>query len=149
MWVLATGAACAGGAGRGPDWAARIDRAEAKWKGRAIDDYRIVVRVSNSLWHLQTHDIEVRDGAAISSSATCIPAPTEGRECTVRDFDPDDYTVTGLFAKARWIAERGEPEYTGIEFDRRRGYPTLIRYDHPEMLDEDWAWSVEGFEEVE
>ena len=38
-----------------PDWSAEIDRAEARWRERVLDDYRIVVSAS-SLWHMQSHD---------------------------------------------------------------------------------------------
>jgi 4-hydroxybenzoate polyprenyltransferase len=130
------------------DLLTRIDRARAKWDQQGIDGYRIVVRDS-SLWHMQTHDVLVRNGTVAQASATCIPAPIEGRECQVRPFDPQEYMVDGLFDRARWLAERGEPQWIGIEFDARYGYPTLIRYDDPEIVDEEWAWGVQEFEVLE
>jgi len=137
-------AACAG-AGKAPDWPAEIERNEAKWQERALDDYRIVVRVS-SLWHMQTHTVVVRDGVVVEASATCTPAPIQGRECEVRPFDGEAYLVPGLFDQARWIAARGQAQHMQIEFDARYGYPTRIRYDDPEVIDEEWGWGVEEFE---
>jgi 4-hydroxybenzoate polyprenyltransferase len=127
---------------------ARIDRARARWDRQGIDSYRIVVR-NSSLWHWQTHDIVVRNGVVERSSATCTPALIEGRECQVRPFDPLTYTVDGLYERARWLAERGDPQWIAIEFHARYGYPTRIRYDDPEIQDEEWAWGVEEFEMLE
>ena len=137
-------AACAH-AGKAPDWSAEIDRAQARWRESGLDDYRIVVRDS-SLWHMQTHDILVRDGLVVEASATCSPAPIEGRECEVRSFEGETYIVPGLFERARWIAARGKAQHIQIEFDARYGYPTRIRYDDPEVIDEEWGWGVEEFE---
>jgi predicted GNAT family N-acyltransferase len=146
-WALSATTACARG-GQVPNWPAEIDRAEETWQGCAIDDYHIVVRDS-SLWHLQTYDILVRDGTVAEASATCEPAPIEGRTCEVRPFDPEDYAVPGLFARGRQLAKGGDPRWIAIEFDADYGYPTLIRYNDPEVMDEEWAWGVQTFEVLE
>ena len=135
-------------ADRAPDWSAEIARNEAKWREHDIDDYRVVVRVS-SLWHMQTHSLIVQDGVVVEMSASCTPAPIEGRECEVRPFRGDSYAVPGLFDQARWIAEQGEAQHITIEFDARYGYPTRISYDDPEVIDEEWGWGVPEFEPLE
>jgi hypothetical protein len=98
---------------------------------------------------MQTHDILVRDGLVVEASATCSPAPIEGRECEVRAFEGETYIVPGLFERARWIAERGEAQHITIEFDARYGYPTRISYNDPELIDEEWGWGVQAFEPLE
>src|SRR5512134_615491 len=74
-----------------PPTGARLDFAEAQWLALNVHDYRIQVQTI-SLWHLQTHNLVVRNGEAVESSATCEPAPLEfGNECKVQPFEAADF----------------------------------------------------------
>ena len=77
---------------------------------------------------------------------SCIPAPTENGKCEVQPFDAAEYTVPGLFAVAYALAEHEDGNWTEIEFDPTYGYPARMRYDHPEIIDEDSYWGVRSFE---
>ena len=85
----------------------------------------------------------------MEQTASCTPAPAEYRECEVRPFDAEDYTVPGLFSRARWLAERGDAQWVRIEFDATYGFPIRISFNDPEIIDEEWAWGVRSFEVLE
>jgi hypothetical protein len=125
-----------------------VEQAEQRWAEQGVNDYRIVV-VTSSIWHMQVHHIVVRDGDVAESSATCEPAPVEMGKCEVRPFDAEDYTVPGLFARARWLAQSRDVQYGRIEFDATYSFPARMFFDHPEMIDEEWGWRVEAFEVLE
>lgn len=125
-----------------------IEQAEQHWAEQGVDDYRIVV-VTSSIWHMQIHDLIVRDGGVAEASATCEPAPVELGKCEVQPFDAEEYTVSGLFARARWLAQSRDAQYGRIEFDATYGFPTRMSFNHPEMIDEEWGWRVEAFEVLE
>ncbi len=124
----------------------RPDPHEQTWSAQGIDSYAIEVLVVNSIWHAQSHQITVRDGKVESSEATCFPAPYEAGQCQVKDFDPETYTVAGLFAKAQSQAQSEWGQWTTVTYDPTYGYPSQIAYNHPDMHDEDWSWRVEAFE---
>jgi hypothetical protein len=132
-----------------PTLISQIERAEENWNRQGIMSYRIEVMVMESTWHLQTHKITVRDGQVTDASAWCSPAPAEGRECEVRQFDPEDYTVPGLFVMARSSAESQRGRWTKIEFDPTYGYPRSILADDPEIMDDDLLVGVSAFEVLE
>jgi hypothetical protein len=119
---------------------------EQKWLEKHIDSYRIVVSHVSSVWHAQTQEITVRAGKVVDQSASCIPAPTENGKCEVQPFDAEEYTVPGLFELARSLALFDDGQWTEIEFDPTYGYPASMRYDHPEIVDEDSYWGVRSFE---
>ncbi len=125
-----------------------IDEAEEKWLDQGMESYRIEVLVASSVSHAQAHNISVEDGQVVDQSASCIPAPTEFGECEVRPFDSQDYTVAGLFSQARRAAGSDSAEFVVIDFDPTYGFPSRIRFDHPEIIDEDWVWTVRSFEVV-
>jgi len=93
---------------------AEIDKQEHKWLEKDIDSYRIVVSHVRSIWHAQTHEILVSEGKVVDQSASCIPAPAESGKCQVESFDPEQYTVAGLSAVARLLAQRDEGDWTEI-----------------------------------
>ena len=124
----------------------QISQAERVWQETAIEDYQIKVLVVQSIWHAQSHTITVESGQVVESSASCTPAPMEFKDCQVRDFDAADFTVPGLFAKARDQTELGNNRWSVITFNASYGYPNKIAYDHPEIMDEDWAWRVVDFQ---
>ncbi len=90
--------------------------------------------------------ITVRDNIVESATAYCSPAPTEGEHCEVEAFNAEDYTVPGLFAKARSQIQSQEAEWTTIIYHPTYGFPELIAYDYPQSVDEEWWWGVTAFE---
>lgn len=127
------------------DEMAHIDEAEQQWHAQSISSYRILVS-SMSIWHYQKHQITVRNDKAVEQSASCIPAPAEYRECEVKPFDAQDFTVPGLFARVRSYAESEYAQWTEITFDSRYGFPKMISFDDPRAIDEELIWRVEEFE---
>lgn len=125
-----------------------VEQARQRWAEQGVDDYRIVV-VTSSIWHMQIHDIIVMDGDVADASASCEPAPLELGKCEVQSFDAKEYTVPGLFVRARWLAQSRDAQYGRIEFDSTYGFPARMSFNHPEMIDEEWAWRVETFELLE
>ena len=101
-----------------------------------------------SIWHLQTYLIEVSNGEVIHS-ATCIPAPLEGRTCKINAYDPNDYTIDGLFETVKWVLQSNHAKWARIEYDPDYGFPSLITFDNPNILDEDNQWIVEEFTEFD
>lgn len=118
---------------------------ERTWAEMEVSDYHIEVMVVESIWHAQTYALVVRDGAVVESASTCIPAPMEFGECTVRDFDPADFTVPGLFARARQALAGQGAAWVTVNFDPQYGFPSRISFDNPDAVDEDWSWRVTGF----
>jgi len=135
-------------AGRQPTPLTPLEQGEESWARDGVDDYRIVV-VITSIWHRQRHDITVRDGQVTEATATCDPAPTELGRCQVQPFDAEDYTMPGLFARARSLTYSRDAQYGKIEFDATYGFPARMSYNHPDLIDEEWAWRVETFEVLE
>ncbi len=125
--------------------------AENRWQSSHIDSYQIEVRVVNSIWHLQNHQITVENGVVTDTQATCIPAPFQQGECEVREFTAEDFTVTGLFAHARTMIEWPDDNdlVIEIEFDPTNSVPTRIRTDNTLMTDDDTLWQVISFELLE
>lgn len=122
-----------------------LEQAERRWQEQGIDDYQIEVLVVRSIWHAQSHRITVEDGVVTEQTAHCIQAPMEFEACEVEAFTAEDFTIPGLFAKARASDQEGMK----IVYDPTYGYPDSISFDDPEILDEDWSWSVTSFEALE
>ena len=127
----------------------QIDKGEKKWKKRKIESYHIEVLSVRDIWHLQSHQIVVRNGQVVKASASCSPAPAELGKCEVEPFDAQEYTVSALFARARAEAQKVPGQQTRITFDRRYGFPSWIVTDVPEITDGGHTWKVEAFEVLE
>ncbi len=123
-----------------------VDQMEQAWLDQKITSYRIEVLVIHSIWHAQSHQITVRDNQIESATAACIPAPIEAGKCKVETFNAEDYTVAGLFRKARSEAQSHKATPTKITYDSTYHFPQQISYDDPKMVDEDWSWGVTAFE---
>lgn len=124
-----------------------LNEAEAEWLVKNIGDYRIVV-TTISFWHMQTHTIVIRFGEIAEATATCNPAPLEAGPCEVSDFDPQTFTVSGLFAQARAVAQSEEGRWTTITFDPIYHFPNQISYTNPTLTDADFTWNVDEFQPV-
>ncbi len=122
-----------------------LDDAEHQWQLMNLGDYRIVV-TTISFWQLQTHTITIRFGEIAEATATCSPTPIQSGSCEVADFDPQTFTIAGLFAQANSLAQVDEGRYTEITFDPTYHFPNRISYNHPTILDEETIWRVDEFQ---
>ena len=122
-----------------------LDEAQRKWTAQGIGHYRLTVRHVESIWHMQTYEMEV-NGSDIVHLATCSPAPSEGGTCEVKEYDPTDYTIAGLFDTAKNLLEGKYMKWVEVEYDEEYGFPVFIMLDDPDILDEDNAWKVVEFE---
>ncbi len=122
-----------------------LARAEKRWQAQPIDSYQIEVLVVNSTWHAQYHLITVRDGEVVDSSARCIPAPAEMGKCEVREYTADDYTVPGLFSKARTALTSIYARFMEVDYEPTYSFPNIISYSNPEIIDGGWMWRVTSF----
>ena len=133
-------------------WVSRTNSAERRWNRQDVDSYRIEVAYIRGMWHFQKHVITVRDGQVVDASASCMDAPREtaqGTKCEVEPFDPQEYTVPGLFAKAKSVAKEYPRRQIEINFDETYSYPTRIMRSHPDILEAIDRWRVESFEVLE
>lgn len=131
-----------------PSFERDLKNAMEQWQAQDVTHYSLQVRHVNSVWHAQAYSIEYKNGE-VTHSAVCIPAPTEGGKCEIKDYDPQDYTVEGLFEMARQIIESQEMEFIKLEFDGEYGHPVLIAFDDPDIVDEDYWIKVLEFEVIE
>ena len=130
----------------------RSNTAERRWNRQDIDDYRIEVAYIRGVWHFQKHTLTVRKGEIADVSASCVQAPREraqDMECKVEPFDPLEYTVPGLFAKARSMAKEYPMREIEITFGETYSYPALIRHSDPDVPEAIDRWRVESFEVLE
>jgi hypothetical protein len=123
-----------------------LDQREQAWLEQNISNYRIEVLVVRSVWHAQSHRLTVRNGQVQEATADCIPAPTEAGTCEVEEFDPEEYTVAGLFRRAQAQMQSEYAQWVTIAYDPSYGFPQQISYNHPDIIDEDWSWRVTDFE---
>jgi hypothetical protein len=90
-------------------------------------------------WHQQTYTVVVHERKVVDSFATCAPvSPNE--PCQVYEFDPEAFTVPGLFAVARDKASLSK-----ITFDFYYGFPSTISYNYTAIADEEEEWKVLEF----
>ncbi len=122
-----------------------LDNAAQQWQEMGLGDYRLVV-TTISFWQLQTHTITIRFGKIGEATATCSPTPIQSGTCNITDFDPQTFTIAGLFTQARSLAEIDEGRYTEITFDPTYHFPNRISYNHPTILDEETLWQVDEFQ---
>jgi len=125
----------------------QLNQAEKKWGKQGIHSYTIQVRQSEALWHTQVQTIIVRDDKVVDSSAECIAdAGSPAGTCKLDPFDPNAYTVAGLFAEAQTDLSGQNSRWMKVSYDPKLGYPTQIAYNNPLILDGGWSWDVVKFE---
>lgn len=127
---------------------AQITAKQAQWREKNIHHYRISVMKVNAIWHAQTNTITVRDDMVEAQSATCTPAPAEGRSCAVQPFAADEYTVAGLFATALRLAPESGKYQLRVTFDDMYAFPKFISSDQKEVVDDETSWQVTAFESL-
>lgn len=130
------------------DLAARLRAAEQHWQDSQIASYRLTVLEVHSIWWAQRMTVTVTDGHVVDLQSMCIPAPAQGRTCTIQLVEPSDYLVPTLLAKARALSERQRPEHIRLAFDSTLGYPTTISYNNPQIIDGDYGLTIETFERL-
>jgi hypothetical protein len=129
----------------------QIDEAETKWLAVEPGQYYITVD-DISLWHWQTYHLTVVDGAVTDHAASCTPAPIEYHDCEVVPYDPEEFTIPGLFLRARSLAltARENPGFRlEISFNPDFHFPRKIVYGNPRAIDSDGSVVVQSFTPVE
>jgi hypothetical protein len=126
----------------------QLTRGEKIWEEAGIKNYQISIQVVQSIWHLQIYNLTVENGLVIDSNASCIPAPYEGRECTEISFDPDNFTIPALFSMAEKQIKSQQSKWLKIEYDQDFGFPNIISFNDPDILDEDWSYQVILFTKI-
>jgi hypothetical protein len=126
--------------------AARLQAAEQHWQDSQIASYRITVQEIHSMWWAQQMTFTVMDGHVVDQQSMCIPAPIQGKTCTIRPVEQSNYLVPALLAQARDLIEHQRPENVRLTFDPTLGYPTSIGFDDPQILDEDYGLTIQKFE---
>jgi hypothetical protein len=119
------------------------------WEDSGINHYQISVQVVQSIWHLQIYNLIVENDLVIDSSASCIPAPYEGRECTVKAYDPEDFTIPALLSLAEQQVKSKQSKLLKIDYDPDFGFPKSISFNDPDILDEDWSYQVISFTKID
>lgn len=138
--IILTGCLLISGCGSGAEFAS----ARMQWEAARPENYTITVRHTRSVWHSQDITVTVKGGVT-DHSARCTPAPTENGICAVEAYDPADYTVEGLFSNVEGWLGRVDNNSMTVRYNEQYGYPELIRFDDPDMIDEDVSWSVIAF----
>ena len=125
---------------------AQITAQQNQWRAKNITTYRISVMKVQAIFHAQTNTITVENGKVTQQSAICTPAPFEGRECTVQEFDANEFTVDGLFNTALRYAPASEKNQLRVTFDENYFFPTTISRDEKQVVDDELFWRVVAFE---
>jgi len=128
---------------------AQIAFRQNQWQQHNIRHYRISVMKTQATFHTQTNTITVQDGQITDQTATCTPAPSEGRECKVRPFDPEEFTVEGLFKTALKYAPESAKYQLRVTFDDTYSYPTTISRDEKKLVDDENFWRVISFDQLQ
>lgn len=128
------------------------------WIKTNIDNYRIKVHQSG-VWVNYDMTITVKDNEVTDFEASCGEAilDSDSTFCkkVIADISPDTNTIQGLFnelKKSRMNFEADKDvtsswsDSISITFDSQYHYPKLIRFDIPEMADEECTTEILTFE---
>jgi hypothetical protein len=129
----------------------RINSAQEQWQAAQIDHYRMEL-ISASAWSMITVELEINDGQVVSSS--CTP---EGMANACERVDFQRFSVPNLFDRAQKDASfTGNFDMDGnifpcfsAEVDPSYHYPSMLSFDCPDTLDEQWVLRVLSFEPIE
>ncbi len=124
----------------------QIAAKQNQWRAKNIRSYRISVMKVQAVFHAQTNTITVQDDKITQQSAICTPAPMEGRSCDVKEFDPNEFTVNGLFKTALIFAPDSAKYQLRVTFDENYFFPATIARDEKEVVDDELLWRVVAFE---
>ncbi|HRJ75716.1 MAG TPA: DUF6174 domain-containing protein [Anaerolineales bacterium] len=130
------------------------------WEDLNIDSYQIEVN-SNSNWVDYTLTLTVKNNVVANFEASCGQAiiDFDGSFCkeTLPTILPNNYTIPALFDELKksrmdFESEWGEispPSWSEsiiISFDSQYHYPQLIKFDHPNVADEEYKIEILNFE---
>jgi hypothetical protein len=121
---------------------------QKKKNEKKIEIYRIEVLVRSSTWHAQYYLLTVKNNIIIDSTSRCVVAPTENGKCLVNPYNAEDYSIPGIFAKASSAIESNDIQWIEIGYDPTYGFPKIISFLNPSVMDSDWLWGVTSFEEL-
>ncbi len=116
----------------------RIDQAEKTWKAQRMNSY-VLESTCISLWDMQTYRVVVTDGRVVDHAAECSPSLLTTGDCKLQEYDPQDFTVDGLFRKARALAKTEKPQFAEVEFNPTYAFPSILGYNDPNVYDEEWS----------
>ncbi len=125
---------------------AQIQTKQDQWHAKNIRSYRISVLKVQAIFHAQTNTVTVRDGVVTDQFAACTPAPFEGRECRVQEFEANEFTPDGLFQTALAYAPESAKYQLRVTFDEQYFFPATISSDQKEVVDDETFWRVVAFE---
>ena len=124
-----------------------IADAEAKWQAKQITSYQIQIEEA-SFWHMQTNVITVKNNQVVNQTASCSKAILETTKCQVRPIQASEYTVPGMFARAKKYMQGESAPFTKITYDETWGFPSLIVYNNTRVTDSGVSYRVIKFEVV-
>ncbi|RIK23733.1 MAG: hypothetical protein DCC52_12970 [Chloroflexi bacterium] len=125
---------------------AQIASAQNLWRAQNVRRYRIAVQKTNARLRTQTNTLTVEDGRVTHQTATCVPAPREGRTCQVEPFDANEFTVDGLFQTALALAPASAQYNLRVDFDAQYHFPKFISRDEKARADDETTWRVVEFQ---
>src|SRR6476469_2722786 len=116
----------------------KIKIAEQTWAAKRITDYRIEVSYFPEYFaDKPVFEVIVKSSKPIQKSVIITPSPTNhGTHITPLVFDPNEYTVQGLFSIAKnQIQTLTSDKTLDITFDSIYGFPTMIKIEPNEYTD--------------
>lgn len=124
------------------DLAQALDSAAAAWNALGIDSYSITLE-EITVWNGLALRMVVLDGEPQSLEAECRTGWMRG-PCGLWPIATRDYTVPGLFARARAAAAVDWGWQSVLTLDAASGIPLEIFYDEELTADEEWQVIVSG-----
>lgn len=121
--------------------------AEAKWQAKKPSGYQIQIQEA-SFWHMQTNVITVKNDQVVNQAASCTRAILETTKCQVRPILASEYTVPGMFARAKKYMQGETAQFTKITYDETWGFPSSIIYNNTKVTDSGTSYRVIKFEIV-
>ncbi|NDJ75169.1 MAG: hypothetical protein GYB65_02830 [Chloroflexi bacterium] len=116
------------------------------WQRHAIRHYTLMVEHRDANFRAETHTLTVANGRVIAYAVDCT-LPSDSA-CDPADFDPDAYTVPGLYATAMRLARErssGDWRFT-LRTDSNDGHPLRISVFNTELADSGESWEVVTFD---
>jgi hypothetical protein len=121
-----------------------IDRARDLWDSRRPDSYRYVLSIFNSWGSAGTYEITV-EGDRVTSMVIEEPWHQFGRGIDVGDMD---WVFDTFVDPNRCSAGKCRHFITAL-FDSDWGYPTSVRFDNPDAIDDEGGILITSFEALD
>ena len=129
------------------------------WEDLNIDNYQIEVNESSN-WVDYTLTLTVKKNIAVNFEAKCEYAiiDVDGSFCkeTLPTISPNDHTIQALFdelkkSRKKFESDLGKDVSTSwgesitITFDSQYHYPQLVKFDNPDVADEEYTIEILNF----